>query len=42
MDQVLQQILGYAKAAGGAGWGVASPWLACIVNWTWVMMHGPL
>ncbi|MDP1928360.1 MAG: GNVR domain-containing protein [Thiobacillus sp.] len=39
MDQVLQQILGYAKAAWQRRWwGVAVAWLACIVGWTWVMM----
>jgi polysaccharide chain length determinant protein (PEP-CTERM system associated) len=39
MDQVLQQILGYAKAAWHRRWwGVAVAWLVCIVGWTWVMM----
>ena len=39
MDQVLQQILGYAKAAWGRRWwGVVVAWLVCIVGWTWVMM----
>jgi polysaccharide chain length determinant protein (PEP-CTERM system associated) len=39
MDQVLQQILGYAKAAWNRRWwGVAVAWLVCIVGWTWVMM----
>jgi polysaccharide chain length determinant protein (PEP-CTERM system associated) len=39
MDQVLQQILGYAKAAWRhRWWGVALAWLVCIVGWTWVMM----
>jgi polysaccharide chain length determinant protein (PEP-CTERM system associated) len=39
MDQVLQQVLGYAKAAWQRRWwGVAVAWLACIVGWTWVMM----
>ncbi len=39
MDQVLQQILGYAKAAWyRRWWGVAMAWLVCIVGWTWVMM----
>jgi polysaccharide chain length determinant protein (PEP-CTERM system associated) len=39
MDQVLQQILGYAKAAWRRRWwGVAVAWLVCIVGWTWVMM----
>ena len=39
MDQVLQQILGYAKAAWQRRWwGVAVAWLVCIVGWTWVMM----
>lgn len=38
MDQVLQQILGYAKAAWRRRWwGVAVAWLVCIVGWTWVM-----
>ena len=38
MDQVLQQILGYAKAAWRhRWWGVALAWLVCIVGWTWVM-----
>ncbi len=39
MDQVLQQILGYAKAAWRRRWwGVAAAWLVCIVGWTWVLM----
>jgi len=39
MDQMLQQILGYAKAAWQRRWwGVAMAWLVCIVGWTWVMM----
>lgn len=39
MDQVLQQILGYAKAAWQRRWwGVAVAWTVCIVGWTWVMM----
>lgn len=39
MDQVLQQILGYAKAAWHRRWwGVAVAWLVCIVGWTWVML----
>ena len=39
MDQVLQQILGYAKAAWRRRWwGVVVAWLVCIVGWTWVMM----
>ncbi|HQT30398.1 MAG TPA: GNVR domain-containing protein [Thiobacillus sp.] len=38
MDQVLQQILGYAKATWQRRWwGVAVAWLTCIVGWTWVM-----
>ncbi len=38
MDQVLQQILGYAKAAWRRRWwGVVAAWLVCIVGWTWVM-----
>ncbi len=39
MDQLLQQILGYAKAAWQRRWwGVAVAWLVCIVGWTWVML----
>ena len=39
MDQLLQQILGYAKAAWQRRWwGVAVAWLVCVVGWTWVMM----
>ncbi len=39
MDQLLQQVLGYAKAAWQRRWwGVAVAWLVCIVGWTWVMM----
>jgi polysaccharide chain length determinant protein (PEP-CTERM system associated) len=39
MDQVLQQILGYTKAAWQRRWwGVVVAWLVCIVGWTWVMM----
>ncbi|MBZ0069671.1 MAG: chain length-determining protein [Thiobacillus sp.] len=39
MDQVLQQILGYAKAAWQRRWwGVVVAWLVCIVGWTWVMI----
>lgn len=39
MDQVLQQILAYAKAAWHRRWwGAAVAWLVCIVGWTWVMM----
>jgi polysaccharide chain length determinant protein (PEP-CTERM system associated) len=38
MDQMLQQVLGYAKAAWQRRWwGVAVAWLVCIVGWTWVM-----
>lgn len=38
MDQVLQQLLGYAKASWRRRWwGVAVAWLVCIVGWTWVM-----
>lgn len=38
MDQVLQQILGYAKASWHRRWwGVVAAWLVCIVGWTWVM-----
>ncbi len=38
MDQMLQQILGYAKAAWRRRWwGVVVAWLVCIVGWTWVM-----
>ncbi len=39
MDQLLQQIMGYAKATWRRRWwGVAAAWLVCIVGWTWVMM----
>jgi polysaccharide chain length determinant protein (PEP-CTERM system associated) len=39
MDQVLQQILGYAKASWHRRWwGVAVAWLICIIGWTWVMV----
>jgi len=39
MDQLLQQILGYAKATWQRRWwGVAVAWLVCVVGWTWVMM----
>lgn len=39
MDLLLQQILGYAKAAWQRRWwGVAVAWLVCVVGWTWVMM----
>lgn len=39
MDQVLQQILAYAKAAWHRRWwGVTVAWLVCIVGWTWVMI----
>ena len=39
MDQLLQQVLGYAKATWQRRWwGVAVAWLVCIVGWTWVMM----
>ncbi|AAZ96235.1 polysaccharide chain length determinant protein [Thiobacillus denitrificans ATCC 25259] len=39
MDQVLQQVLGYAKAAWQRRWwGIAVAWLVCIVGWTWVMI----
>lgn len=39
MDQVLQQVLAYAKATWHRRWwGVAVAWLVCIVGWTWVMM----
>jgi polysaccharide chain length determinant protein (PEP-CTERM system associated) len=38
MDQILQQILGYAKASWRRRWwGVVVAWLVCIVGWTWVM-----
>lgn len=38
MDQVLQQLLGYAKASWRRRWwGVVVAWLVCIVGWTWVM-----
>ncbi|MBW8364326.1 MAG: hypothetical protein K0M39_07200 [Rhizobium sp.] len=39
MDQLLQQLFGYAKAAWHRRWwGVATAWLVCVVGWTWVMM----
>ena len=39
MDQVLQQILSYAKATWRRRWwGVAVAWLVCIVGWAWVMI----
>ncbi|WP_324780143.1 XrtA system polysaccharide chain length determinant [Thiobacillus sedimenti] len=39
MEQLLQQILAYAKAAWQRRWwGVAVAWLVCLVGWTWVMM----
>ncbi len=39
MDQVLQQIVAYAKATWHRRWwGVGVAWLACILGWTWVMM----
>ncbi|HMM46951.1 MAG TPA: GNVR domain-containing protein [Thiobacillaceae bacterium] len=39
MDQVLQRVLAYAKAAWRRRWwGVAVAWLICLVGWTWVMM----
>ena len=39
MDQLLQQILGYAKATWQRRWwGVAVAWLVCVVGWTWVML----
>jgi polysaccharide chain length determinant protein (PEP-CTERM system associated) len=39
MDQVLQQVLGYVKAAWQRRWaGVAVAWAVCIVGWTWVML----
>jgi polysaccharide chain length determinant protein (PEP-CTERM system associated) len=39
MDQVLQQVLGYVKAAWQRRWaGVAVAWVVCIVGWTWVML----
>ena len=39
MDQVLQQILGYVKAAWHRRWwGVVVAWLVCIAGWTWVMV----
>ncbi len=38
MDQVIQQILSYAKATWHRRWwGVAVAWLVCIVGWTWIM-----
>ncbi len=39
MDQLLQQILGYVKAAWHRRWwGIAVAWLVCLVGWTWVMV----
>jgi polysaccharide chain length determinant protein (PEP-CTERM system associated) len=39
MDQMLQQVLGYAKATWQRRWwGVAVAWLVCIIGWTWVMV----
>jgi polysaccharide chain length determinant protein (PEP-CTERM system associated) len=38
MDQVIQQILAYAKATWHRRWwGVGVAWLVCIIGWTWVM-----
>ena len=38
MDQVIQQILAYAKATWHRRWwGVGLAWLVCIIGWTWVM-----
>ena len=38
MDQLLQQILGYVKAAWGRRWwGIAVAWLVCVIGWTWVL-----
>lgn len=38
MDQVIQQILAYAKATWHRRWwGVGMAWLVCIMGWTWVM-----
>ncbi len=38
MDQVIQQLLGYAKATWHRRWwGIGVAWLVCIVGWTWVM-----
>lgn len=38
MDQVIQQLLGYAKATWQRRWwGIGIAWLVCIVGWTWVM-----
>jgi polysaccharide chain length determinant protein (PEP-CTERM system associated) len=38
MDQVIQQILAYAKGTWHRRWwGIAVAWLVCIVGWTWVM-----
>src|SRR5512143_2907786 len=39
MDQLLQQILSYAKATWQRRWwGVAVAWLVCVVGWTWVIL----
>jgi polysaccharide chain length determinant protein (PEP-CTERM system associated) len=38
MDQVIQQLLAYAKATWHRRWwGIGVAWLVCIVGWTWVM-----
>lgn len=38
MDQVIQQILAFAKATWyRRWWGVGVAWLVCIIGWTWVM-----
>jgi polysaccharide chain length determinant protein (PEP-CTERM system associated) len=38
MDQVIQQILAYAKATWHRRWwGIGVAWLVCIIGWAWVM-----
>lgn len=38
MDQVIQQLLGFAKATWyRRWWGIGVAWLICIMGWTWVM-----
>ncbi|MEQ1592420.1 MAG: XrtA system polysaccharide chain length determinant [Thiobacillaceae bacterium] len=38
MDQVIQQMLAYAKATWyRRWWGVGVAWLICLIGWTWVM-----
>lgn len=38
MDQVIQQMLAYAKATWyRRWWGVGVAWLICLIGWSWVM-----